>query len=106
MIRRPPRSTLTDTLFPYTTLFRSPKTRNGSWARPRRGCCAGPNRIFRRAEFRRQAFESNPHRRLAMKKPLIRTLVPTLAAAGMLALASHAAYAQTPDNYPDRTSVV
>src|SRR3546814_8947977 len=26
MIRRPPRSTLTDTLFPYTTLFRSRKT--------------------------------------------------------------------------------
>src|SRR3546814_3604816 len=25
MIRRPPRSTLTDTLFPYTTLFRSGK---------------------------------------------------------------------------------
>src|SRR3546814_1640829 len=25
MIRRPPRSTLTDTLFPYTTLFRSPE---------------------------------------------------------------------------------
>src|SRR3546814_11369744 len=29
MIRRPPRSTLTDTLFPYTTLFRS-----GSLAEP------------------------------------------------------------------------
>src|SRR3546814_19705070 len=27
MIRRPPRSTLTDTLFPYTTLFRSYKHR-------------------------------------------------------------------------------
>src|SRR3546814_2174266 len=26
MIRRPPRSTRTDTLFPYTTLFRSSKT--------------------------------------------------------------------------------
>src|SRR3546814_13075741 len=26
MIRRPPRSTRTDTLFPYTTLFRSEKT--------------------------------------------------------------------------------
>src|SRR3546814_9047823 len=26
MIRRPPRSTRTDTLFPYTTLFRSPNT--------------------------------------------------------------------------------
>src|SRR3546814_12080990 len=30
MIRRPPRSTRTDTLFPYTTLFRSvAQTRNG-----------------------------------------------------------------------------
>src|SRR3546814_15012695 len=27
MIRRPPRSTLTDTLFPYTTLFRSVRRR-------------------------------------------------------------------------------
>src|SRR3546814_2324836 len=27
MIRRPPRSTRTDTLFPYTTLFRSAETR-------------------------------------------------------------------------------
>src|SRR3546814_6588077 len=27
MIRRPPRSTRTDTLFPYTTLFRSHQTR-------------------------------------------------------------------------------
>src|SRR3546814_3863791 len=27
MIRRPPRSTRTDTLFPYTTLFRSPQYR-------------------------------------------------------------------------------
>src|SRR3546814_7848099 len=26
MVRRPPRSTLTDTLFPYTTRFRSPIT--------------------------------------------------------------------------------
>src|SRR3546814_10589679 len=30
MIRRPPRSTRTDTLFPYTTLFRSPKRRTGT----------------------------------------------------------------------------
>src|SRR3546814_5634684 len=28
MIRRPPISTRTDTLFPYTTLFRSPASRN------------------------------------------------------------------------------
>src|SRR3546814_12597156 len=32
MIRRPPRSTRTDTLFPYTTLFRS-----HSWAAPLHG---------------------------------------------------------------------
>src|SRR3546814_7590560 len=32
MIRRPPRSTRTDTLFPYTTLFRS--TGNKLWERP------------------------------------------------------------------------
>src|SRR3546814_15262390 len=29
MIRRPPRSTRTDTLFPYTTLFRSVEARHG-----------------------------------------------------------------------------
>src|SRR3546814_3697124 len=47
MIRRPPRSTRTDTLFPYTTLFRSPplnsttsapsnffQVKSGSGARP------------------------------------------------------------------------
>src|SRR3546814_15977923 len=35
MIRRPPRSTRTDTLFPYTTLFRSPRwlSRHQPWAR-------------------------------------------------------------------------
>src|SRR3546814_2816840 len=40
MIRRPPRSTRTDTLFPYTTLFRSARHRNpagrtkGLWGNP------------------------------------------------------------------------
>src|SRR3546814_14822361 len=31
MIRRPPRSTRTDTLFPYTTLFRSPRKAVAGW---------------------------------------------------------------------------
>src|SRR3546814_16687245 len=31
MIRRPPRSTRTDTLFPYTTLFRSPPVDRELW---------------------------------------------------------------------------
>src|SRR3546814_7614587 len=36
MIRRPPRSTRTDTLFPYTTLFRSQECREDSGDRQRR----------------------------------------------------------------------
>src|SRR3546814_13200009 len=38
MIRRPPRSTRTDTLFPYTTLFRSPDLRD-------RGGCEGQSAV-------------------------------------------------------------
>src|SRR3546814_19387326 len=34
MIRRPPRSTRTDTLFPYTTLFRSRRRRRRASCRP------------------------------------------------------------------------
>src|SRR3546814_6146585 len=64
MIRRPPRSTRTDTLFPYTTLFRScfpccpkrfvPPTcgrheRNGRFFRRRSGGHAPP-RLFRQAD--------------------------------------------------------
>src|SRR3546814_2483489 len=37
MIRRPPRSTRTDTLFPYTTLFRSPDPGVLDMARARAG---------------------------------------------------------------------
>src|SRR3546814_3384765 len=51
MIRRPPRSTRTDTLFPYTTLFRSARRRRGDRTAAARqrlaaaeadGVCAGP----------------------------------------------------------------
>src|SRR3546814_13172363 len=41
MIRRPPRSTRTDTLFPYTTLFRSPRTLQSPWLR--HGCAGDQN---------------------------------------------------------------
>src|SRR3546814_9724649 len=55
MIRRPPRSTRTDTLFPYTTLFRSGVRRD----RPRRG----PRRrrhLHRRRPDRRQSGAVEP----------------------------------------------
>src|SRR3546814_9028682 len=41
MIRRPPRSTRTDTLFPYTTLFRSRWARGRSGSRRRRPLLRG-----------------------------------------------------------------
>src|SRR3546814_16567784 len=42
MIRRPPRSTRTDTLFPYTTLFRSPARQpDGAGCRPQDRRLAG-----------------------------------------------------------------
>src|SRR3546814_16812873 len=43
MIRRPPRSTRTDTLFPYTTLFRSSPAASAH-ARPPRAPCLHPRR--------------------------------------------------------------
>src|SRR3546814_9697605 len=43
MIRRPPRSTRTDTLFPYTTLFRSSRAQSKS-GRGRRSSAAGTKR--------------------------------------------------------------
>src|SRR3546814_6616930 len=46
MRRRPPRSTRTDTLFPYTTLFRSAP---GDWENGERGIATQPGR---EAEFR------------------------------------------------------
>src|SRR3546814_20502039 len=44
MIRRPPRSTRTDTLFPYTTLFRSHAIEHRRGARPRWHVFAGERR--------------------------------------------------------------
>src|SRR3546814_10217148 len=49
MIRRPPRSTRTDTLFPYTTLFRSSRYDWGSGWRWRPLLRRPPGPIFRRA---------------------------------------------------------
>src|SRR3546814_2964309 len=53
MIRRPPRSTRTDTLFPYTTLFRSaPPDGVGCVRDARRECGDGKRRPPRRLDAR------------------------------------------------------
>src|SRR3546814_9467586 len=67
MIRRPPRSTLTDALFPYTTLFRSIRS---SWARStrrtasswRRSPAAAPDRASCRTRSRANITASAPRR--------------------------------------------
>src|SRR3546814_13442997 len=51
MIRRPPRSPRTDTLFPYTTLFRSPALVRIAAVRQRQGCAhralgGGPEHVL------------------------------------------------------------
>src|SRR3546814_17223684 len=54
MIRRPPRSTRTDTLFPYTTLFRSKQTAIGVTVQRNTQCCAAAlHGDFQRIEMRR-----------------------------------------------------
>src|SRR3546814_20104295 len=45
MIRRPPRSTRTDTLFPYTTLFRSEEGRTRPLLFQRTAICLVPDRL-------------------------------------------------------------
>src|SRR3546814_18492378 len=66
MIRRPPRSTRTDTLFPYTTLFRSQRARD---ARRR-------DRPAARRKPRRRAAPRRAGRRLAGPGPDRRTIDP------------------------------
>src|SRR3546814_7827916 len=72
MIRRPPRSTRTDTLFPYTTLFRSPPKRRHRLAQrpPRRHQHGGgtkaddkhiPRRRGDRCRHARQSTRSEEH---------------------------------------------
>src|SRR3546814_15325751 len=59
MIRRPPRSTRTDTLFPYTTLFRSAASEGARYGAPR-DRLRRPAHKFRRN--RRPAADKQTHR--------------------------------------------
>src|SRR3546814_4020813 len=63
MIRRPPRSTRTDTLFPYTTLFRSPNRdrRRERASRGRDRGRPGSSPAVRREPRRRRIWLSQGH---------------------------------------------
>src|SRR3546814_6374041 len=67
MMRRPPRSTRTDTLFPYTTLFRSRRTRwfgvepGGTTRDAARACPARPT--WPGLSLGQRSAAAHPHRR-------------------------------------------
>src|SRR3546814_3398298 len=67
MIRRPPRSTRTDTLFPYTTLFRSGRRREGASARD--GPAAAARREGRRSRRGRRLGGSDHPRPSPRQQP-------------------------------------
>src|SRR3546814_6346008 len=52
MIRRPPRSTRTDTLFPYTTLFRSVRRAEAHHIDPIGGCALADADVGQKARHR------------------------------------------------------
>src|SRR3546814_7101296 len=54
MIRRPPRSTRTDTLFPYTTLFRSHHTLRISASANQRACSRTGRLVIPRTRFEKR----------------------------------------------------
>src|SRR3546814_2158680 len=65
MIRRPPRSTRTDTLFPYTTLFRSGRRGVQRQCRGREGAQRLHRRDPRACASRRETGRCRPRRRNA-----------------------------------------
>src|SRR3546814_14847732 len=60
MLRRPPRSTRTDTLFPYTTLFRSPVSAALSHISPVRGDQTGTLTSAKDARLSDEPFILDP----------------------------------------------
>src|SRR3546814_9034136 len=62
MIRRPPRSTRTDTLFPYTTLFRSLRRRPAGW--PLAGLALPHDQADRQSADRPRRSRTRPAERL------------------------------------------
>src|SRR3546814_11276816 len=95
MIRRPPRSTRTDTLFPYTTLFRSPSRRRLRHRRaradhPQHGGLTGATREAERSRRVRLDHLGRPDR--------------SSRCSDASALTPHARPARTPDHLATRST--
>src|SRR3546814_2220449 len=89
MIRRPPRSTRTDTLFPYTTLFRSPLLRGGAADRAVR---------FRQFSGDGQIHPARRGRRMSTGLAWVDVIVAVLLVlSGLLVLISAIGFLRLPD---------
>src|SRR3546814_4015256 len=73
MIRRPPRSTLTDTLFPYTTLFRSPPAPSPRHRAPPGPAPPRPHGYKAAPPYNRPTVRAAAHRRPVPLAPPSRT---------------------------------
>src|SRR3546814_15754072 len=112
MIRRPPRSTRTDTLFPYTTLFRSDRSHFGLAARDAIECGFGLFDLRLRIDALARVERPLDHRaadidQFAQKREIVdlprelpRADQPRPAAGELRQLTD------APDHLQDRTSVV
>src|SRR3546814_5782442 len=87
MIRRPPRSTRTDTLFPYTTLFRSVLPPDRYTILPNTAGCYTAEDAVRTCRLARELLDGHKLVKLEVlgdQKTLFPDVVPTLKAAEQL----------------------
>src|SRR3546814_12202519 len=82
MIRRQPRSTRTDTLFPYTTLFRSDVGPAGDAASGEHAFSLSPDRRFLAFEIRQADAEANDYCIARVVLPLFGDRKPVIVNAG------------------------
>src|SRR3546814_10163208 len=117
MIRRPPRSTRTDTLFPYTTLFRSGREQQRQAADQsdrgtdhRKGArCLGERRQRKKRFFAEQALDRQPRQEHGRAAQLVEQAVGIVVAilvghSGPFAVRSHSEAAHNCCNAPPRRS--
>src|SRR3546814_16826967 len=111
MLRRPPRSTPTDTLFPYTTLFRSPVALSDIELEapiplPRRNIfCVGKNYHDHAQEFASPGFDSSAAAGAVPKVPIIFTQVPESVLAAGADILMDSTVAPAVDSEVGRTSI-
>src|SRR3546814_10544781 len=106
MIRRPPRSTRTDTLFPYTTLFRSPQSPTSTLANSPGSRSAAKARSARTAPRSRSAAVPSDQDRCSDDGPVARTAVMVRALSVMFIRSTPATSARSEEQTSELKSLM